>query len=125
MMWGRSMLNLVCSRTLNLLLLLILAQTDMTQNDHSNLNCALFEGYGLDHVKMEYFSPSIVKGEPYAVDEDYLSDLCRLVTLMMSMSPMSGVYCDMDVEIGITFKGGPFDGAHRRIILFMDPTTWK
>jgi len=32
-----------------------------------------------------------------------LSDCCRLVTLMMYMPPVSGVKCDMDVDIEIEF----------------------
>jgi len=44
---------------------------------------------------------------------------------MMFMPPMSGVECDMDVKIEIVFEGGPFDGAHPRIIVFIDPTSWK
>ena len=63
---------------------------------------------------------SIVKSEPYAIDEGYLSDLYRFVSLMISMPPMSGVECDKDVDIGIEFKGGPTDGAHSRIVIFMN-----
>jgi len=38
---------------------------------------------------------------------------------------MSGVECDMDMEIEIAFEGGLYHGAHTGIILFMDPTIWK
>jgi len=77
-------------------------------------------------VIVKSLSPSIVKGEPYAIDEGYLSDLCRFVTLiMMSMPPMSGVECNMDVDVEMTFKGRPSEGAHPRIILFTDPMLWK
>jgi len=68
---------------------------------------------------------SVVKGKPCTVDEGYLSDLCRFMILMMFMLPMSGVECNMDVEIEIEFEGGPSDGADLRIILLMDPTLWK
>ena len=73
-------------------------------------------------MKVESMLPSIVKGTLYAVDKSYLSDLCRLMTLMMSIPPMNGTECDMDVKIKIAFKGGESDGAHPKIILFMDPT---
>ena len=66
--------------------------TDMTQNDPSNLNCTLFESHRLDHVRVESMPPNNMKGNPYVVDEGYLSDLCGFVTLMMSMPPMTGVY---------------------------------
>jgi len=99
--------------------------TEMTKYDTSNLNCALFEGQRLDYVKVESMPPSIVKGKPYAVDEGYLSDLCKFVSLMTSMPPMSEVERDMDVDIEIAFEGGPSDGAHHRITLFMDLVLWK
>jgi len=98
---------------------------EITQNDPSSLNSVLFEGQRLDNVKVKSMSPSIVKGEPYTIDKGYLSDLCRFVTLMMFMPPMSGVKCDMDVKIDIAFEGGLSDGAHPRIILLMDPVLWK
>jgi len=69
--------------------------------------------------------PGIAKGEPYAVDEGYLSDLHRFITLMMSMPPMSGVDCDMDVDIETVFESGPSDGENPTIILFMDPMLQK
>jgi len=61
----------------------------MPQKDPSSINCVLLEG--LDHTKVEYLPPSIVKGEHYTIDEGALSDLCRFLTLMMSMPPRSGV----------------------------------
>ena len=50
-------------------------------------------------MKVESMPPSIVNGEPCAIDEGYLSDLCRFMTLMMSMAPISGVQRDMDVSM--------------------------
>ena len=47
-------------------------------------------------MKVKYLPPSIIKHGPYVVDEGYLSDVCRFVTLMMSMPRMSGVKSDMD-----------------------------
>ena len=61
---------------------------------------------------MDLMPPSIVEDEPYAVDEGYLNNYCRLVTLMMFMPPVSGVECDMNVDIEIEFEGRPSDGAH-------------
>ena len=61
---------------------------DMPQNDPSSVNCALLEGQVLDHVKVKYLPPSIVMGEPYAIDEGDLNDLCRFISLMMFMPPM-------------------------------------
>ena len=40
----------------------------MTQNDSFGLNCSLFEGKGLDSVKVESLPPNIVKGKSYVVD---------------------------------------------------------
>jgi len=65
--------------------------------------------------------PNIVENEPHAIDEGYLSNLCRFVTLMMSMPPMDGIGCDVDVEFDVVFEGGSFDGAHPKVIVFIDP----
>jgi len=72
-------------------------------------------------MKVESVPPRIIKGEPYAIDEGYLSNLYKFMTLMMSMPLISGVGSDMDVYIKIAFKGGPSDGLHPKITLFMDP----
>ena len=72
-------------------------------------------------MKVEYLPPSIVKGEPYAIDEGYFSDLCRFVTLMMSMPPMSGAENDIYIDIEIVFEGELSDGGRPRIILFLNP----
>ena len=71
-------------------------------------------------MRVKSTPPSIVKVELYAINEGYLSDLCGFMTFMMSMTPMSRVESDMNVDIEIAFKGGPSDGAHPNIILFMD-----
>ena len=78
---------------------------DISPNDPSHFDCALFEGSGLNSVKVDSLPPSIIKGEPYAIDEIYLSNCCSSMTLMMSMPPMGGVECDMDVDVEIEFKG--------------------
>jgi len=98
---------------------------NMTQNYPSRLNYTLFEGQELDHVKVESMPSSIIKDEPYAVDEGYLSELCRFMTLMISMPPISVIGSDMDVDFGIAFKSRLSDGTHRRIIVLMDPVLWK
>jgi len=41
----------------------------LTLNDPFGSTCTLFEGLGLDDVKVNSFPPSIVEIEPYAVDE--------------------------------------------------------
>jgi len=102
-----------------------MSMIDMTLNDSSSFDCTLFEGSGLDGVTVDSFSASIVENKPYAVDEGYLSNLCRFVTLMMSMPPMDDLGCDVDVEFDMVFEGRPSDGAHHRIVVFMDPTLWK
>ena len=56
---------------------------DISPNDPSHFDCALFEGSGLNSVKVDSLPPSIIKGEPYAINEGYFSDLCRFVNLMM------------------------------------------
>ena len=63
---------------------------------------------------------STIKNEAYAVDKGSLISLCIFVTLMMSMPPMDGIKYDVDVDIDVKFEGGPFGGAHPRIIVFMD-----
>jgi len=98
--------------------------TDMTQNDPSSLNCALFKGYGLNSATIECLSPSIVEDDPYVVDEGYLSDYHRFLTLLMSMPPMSGGEHELDMEVGIEFEVGPSNGANPRMIVFMDPKLW-
>ena len=43
----------------------------------------------------------------------------------MSMPPMDDIEYDVDVDIDDLFEGEPSDGAHPRIIVFMDPTLWR
>jgi len=50
-------------------------------NNPFSFSCPLFEGLGLDDVKVDSFRPSIVETKLYAVDEGYLSSCCKLVTL--------------------------------------------
>ena len=64
-------------------------ELDMALNDPSSFDCPLFEGLGLDDVKVDSIPPSIVETMPYAVDQGYLSSCCRFVTLWMSMTPVS------------------------------------
>jgi len=90
---------------------------DIHSNDPPIFYYASFEGQGFDNVKVESMPPSIVKDEPYAVNERYSSDCCRFVTLIKSMPTVSRVECDIDVDIEIEFEGGPFDGTHPRIVI--------
>jgi len=38
---------------------------------------------------------------------------------------MDGIGCDVYVEFDVVFEGRLFDGAHPRIVMFMDPTLLK
>jgi len=96
---------------------------DITLNDPSSFNCALFEGLGLDGVTADSLPPSIIEDEPYAVNEGYLSDYCRFITLWMSMPPMSGGVPELHVDFGLEF--GPFDGDVLRMIVLLDPSLWR
>jgi len=45
---------------------------------------------------------------------------------MLSMPPLTGVARGIDMDIEFDFcEGGPFDGTHPTIIVFMDLTLWK
>jgi len=68
------------------------------------LKLALFEGYGLDDAMVDSLPPSVVEDEIYAVDEGYLSDCCRFITLLMSMTLISGGEHELDVEVGIELR---------------------
>ena len=98
-----------------------MSMLEITQNDHFNFDCALFEGYGLDGVMVDSLPPIIVENKPYTVDEGCLSNLCRFVTLMMYMMPMDGIGCYVNMKFDVTFEGGPSNGAHPRIIVLIDP----
>jgi len=63
---------------------------DMSSNNPPSINCTLFKGYGLDGLTVDSLPPSIIKDEQYAVDEGYLSDCCKFMTLLISMPLMSG-----------------------------------
>jgi len=43
----------------------------------------------------------------------------------MSTPPKDGIACDVDVKFDVVFEGRPSDGAHPRIVVFIDPTLWK
>ena len=80
---------------------------EITQNDPSGFDYALFEGFGLDGVTADSLAPSVVKDKPYAIDEGYVIDCCRFITLMMFMPPMSGSVHELDLDFKLEF---PFDG---------------
>ena len=64
---------------------------------------------------------SIVKDEPDTINEDYLSYCWRLMTLMLSMPPMSEVVRNLDMELDFDFcEGGPSNGARREIVVYID-----
>jgi len=76
-------------------------------------------------VKVNSLPPKIINNERYAIDKGYLTDLCKFMTLMMYIPRMDGVECDVDVDTDVVFEGGPSDGAHPRIIVFMGLALWK
>jgi len=99
---GKNHVSLVCLKIVNLVPLLLLAMDvkqsfliehvnmlDIWPNEHPTFYYALFEGQGLDGDTVDSLSPSIVKDEPYAINEGYFSNCCRFVTLMMFIPPMS------------------------------------
>ena len=76
---------------------------EMTLNDPSKFNCTLFEGSRLDDVMVDSLPPSIVENEPYAVDEGYVSNCCRFITVLMFVPPMSGGVPELDLDIDLEF----------------------
>ena len=76
----------------------------MILNDPFSFSSPLFEGLGLDDVKVDCFPPSIVETKPYAIDGGYLSSCCRFITLWMSMPPLAGgvqkLKLDMEFDFG-------------------------
>jgi len=95
---------------------------EITQNDPSGFNCALFEGSRFNGITVDSLPSSIVEDEPYAVDEAYLSACCRFVTLWMSMPPISRGVPKLDVDVGLEF--GPLDRGGLRIIVILGPSLW-
>ena len=76
-------------------------------------------------MKVDLLLPSIVKDEPYAMDEGYLSYCYRFTTLMLSMSPLSGVEHNLDIEVEFDFfEGGLSNGTCTKIIIYMDRALW-
>jgi len=80
---------------------------DLNLNDLPSFFCALFEGLGLDNDKEDSIPPTIVETEPYAVDEGYLNECCRFMTLWMSIPPMSGGLEEVDLEMELDLVMGP------------------
>jgi len=96
---------------------------NMTLKVPSNLNYTLFKGSGLDGVTVDSLPPSVIGDMPYAVDEGYVSDCCRFITLMMSMPPTSGGVPNLNVDFELEF--GPFNGDGPRMIMLLDPSLWR
>jgi len=69
---------------------------------------------------VEHLSPNIVKDEPYAFYEGYLSYCCRFAQLVLSMPPLYGVEIDLDkeVEFGIICDDGPSNDVHHRLVVY-------
>jgi len=85
-----------------------LSMLNMTLNDPSNFDCALCDG-----VTADSFPPSIIEDKSYVVDEGYVSDCYKFITLMMSIPPMSGGMHQLDLDFKLKF--GPFDGDGPRM----------
>ena len=49
-----------------------------------------------------------------------MSDYCRFITLMMSMTQMSGDVHELDVDVEPDFR--PFDGNGPRMTMLLDPS---
>jgi len=99
---------------------------DISPNDPREFNYNVFEGQGLDTVKVRHLPPVIVKDKLYVVGDGYLSYCYRFITLILFMPPLNGVKRDMDMEIKFDFcKGAPSHGARPKIIVYMDLTAWK
>ena len=95
----------------------------MSRNDPFSFDGTLFEGFGLDDVKVDSFPPSIVETKPYTIDEGHLSAYCRFFTLWMSMPPMGGGVHELDLEFEIEF--GMSSGGGPRMIMLLDPSLWR
>ena len=75
---------------------------------------------------VEHLPPNIIKGEPFTFDKGYLSNWYRFAQLVLSLPP----FCGGEIDVGMKFEfgcceGSPFDGAHTKMIISMDHTTWK
>ena len=92
----------------------------MTLNDPSNVDSAFFDGSGLDGVKVDSLPPGIIEDIPYAVNEGYVSDCCRFITLLMSMPLMTEGVPKIDVDFRLEF--GPFDGNGSKMTMLLDPS---
>jgi len=55
---------------------------------------------------VEPFPLSIIKEEFYAFDESYLSDYCRFMTLIVSMTSLNEVENEFDMKVEFEFCGG-------------------
>ena len=95
---------------------------DKNLNDPSSFSCVSFEGLGLDNDQEDLIPPTIVETKPYAVDEGYLNECCRFMTLWMSVPPMSGGLEEVDVEMEIDFGLFADDGPKVKVTL--DPKLW-
>jgi len=88
------------------------------------LDYSLFKGQGLDHVKVNSLPASIIEDGPYAINEGYLSDFLQVCDLDDVYASHGWRRIDVDVDIDVVFEGEPFDGAHPRMIVVMDPALW-
>ena len=79
----------------------------MSANDPQHIACESFKGQGLDHVNMdlvEPLPPDIVKDEPNAFNEDYLSHCCRFTQSIVSLPPLSCFEIDVDMDLSTWTK---------------------
>jgi len=88
-------------------------------NGPSSFGYDLYEDQGLDSMKVGPLPPSIIKDEPYDIDEVYLSDCYKFVTLILYMPPLNGVENEFDMDVEFDFcEGGLSNGARPTIIMF-------
>jgi len=97
---------------------------DISSNDSSSFHYTLFECYGLHRITVDSLTLSIVEDEPYVIDGGYLSDWCRFTIILTCMPPRSGGD-ELDMDVEIKFEARPSDGAHPRMIVYMDNALWR
>jgi len=96
---------------------------DLCPNDPQLLDYVSMEDLGLGYAKAELVGnspPSMLKDEPYVVNEGSMSGYCRFTRELLSFPPLGGV--EYDLDLGVKFSNGPLDGVHYEIILYADCT---
>jgi len=82
-------------------------------------------GPDLDCAKVEVaipIPPSINEDGPSAFTQGSFSVHHRFAQLVTFSPPIEGI--DFEFDLNIEFSSGPSDGAHCRIVLYVNPTIW-